>query len=146
MTFALTLGSTPRVDVLVVDDNPFMRAAVTRILQRRGRRCVAVGSLDAAKMTLLEHRPLFVLTDYSLGIRETGIDLLRWIRAQPGLEDLRCGLMSGSDRQEIAAALVEAGLGSLPVLEKPFGLAELELWIDSLLPRGASPRSARHVP
>ena len=101
MTFALTIGSSPRVDVLVVDDNPFMRAAVTRILQRQGRRCVSVGSIDAAKMTLLEHRPSFVLTDFSLGIRETGIDLLRWIRSQPGLEDLPCGLMSATDRREI---------------------------------------------
>jgi CheY-like chemotaxis protein len=145
MTFALTLGSTPRVDVLVVDDNPFMRAAVTRILQRRGRRCVAVGSLDAAKMTLLEHRPSFVLTDFSLGNRDTGLALLRWIREQPGLANLPCGLMSGTDRSEISAALAEAGLDALPVLEKPFGLAELELWIDTLLPRGRGPSSARRV-
>jgi CheY-like chemotaxis protein len=146
MSFALTLGTTPRVDVLVVDDNPFMRAAVTRILQRHGRRCVAVGSLDAAKMTLLEHRPLFVLTDFSLGIHETGIDLLRWIRSQPGLEDLPCGLMSGSDRNEISAALVAAGLGAMPVLEKPFGLSELEVWIDAVMPRKTGSRFAAHVP
>jgi CheY-like chemotaxis protein len=119
---------------------------VTRILQRRGRRCVAVGSLDAAKLTLLEHRPQFVLTDYSLGIRETGIDLLRWIRSQPGLEDLPCGLMSGSDRHEISTALHDAGLGALPILEKPFGLLELEVWIDSLLPRKTGSRFALRVP
>jgi CheY-like chemotaxis protein len=145
MTFALTIGSTPHVDVLVVDDNPFMRAAVARILQRQGRRCVAVGSIDAAKMTLLEQRPSFVLTDFALGNRETGVDLLRWIRSQPGLQDLPCGLMSGSDRREIAAALLAAGLGSMPVLEKPFGLGDLEVWIDSLLPRPGKPRTARRV-
>jgi CheY-like chemotaxis protein len=139
MTFALplrmTLRMTPRLDVLIVDDNRFMRAAVSRILQRSGRRCVAVPSLDAAKMTLLDHRPSFVLADFALGIRETGVDLLRWLKGQPGLQDIPCGLMTSTDRKEVQAALLAADLGVLPILEKPFGLSELELWLDQRVPR-----------
>jgi len=133
MSVVLPLHIGPKVDVLVVDDNPFMRAAVARILQRQGRQCVAVATIDEAKMTLLDHPPSLVLTDFALGKRETGVDLVRWIRSQPALRDLACGLMSGSDRGEIDDALRAAGLAPLPVLEKPFGLADLECFLGALL-------------
>jgi len=133
MALALPFLVSPRVDVLVVEDNPFMRAAVTRILQRQGRRCVAVATVDEAKMTLLDHPPSLVLTDFSLGNRETGVDLVRWIRAQPSLRSLACGLMSGSDRCEIEDALRAAGVDRVPVLEKPFGLSDLQVFMQALL-------------
>jgi CheY-like chemotaxis protein len=133
MALALPFLVSPRVDVLVVEDNPFMRAAVTRILQRQGRRCVAVATVDEAKMTLLDHPPSLLLTDFSLGNRETGVDLVRWIRAQPSLRSLACGLMSGSDRREIEDALRAAGLDRVPVLEKPFGLGDLQVFTQALL-------------
>jgi CheY-like chemotaxis protein len=134
MSVALHLHTGPKVDVLIVDDNPFMRAAVTRILQRQGRQCVAVGTLDAAKMTLIDHPTAMVLTDFSLGTRDTGVDLVRWIRAQPGLVSIPCGIMSGSDRRQITDALLDAGLGPIPVLEKPFGLGDLEVFLAALAP------------
>jgi CheY-like chemotaxis protein len=142
MSVVLPLHIGPKVDVLVVDDNPFMRAAVARILQRQGRQCVAVATIDEAKMTLLDHPPSLVLTDFALGKRETGVDLVRWIRAQPALRNLACGLMSGSDRGTIEDALRSAGLPALPVLEKPFGLADLELFLSSLL---TPPRNTTRV-
>src|SRR5258708_13495666 len=95
MSVALPFHVGPKIDVLVVDDNPFMRAAVARILQRQGRRCIAVATVDEAKMTLLEHPPALVLTDFALGKRETGVDLVRWIRSQPSLEALASGLLIG---------------------------------------------------
>jgi CheY-like chemotaxis protein len=133
MSVVLPFHIGPKVDVLVVDDNPFMRAAVARILQRQGRQCVAVATIDEAKMTLLDHPPALVLTDFALGKRENGVDLVRWIRTQPSLRHLACGLMSGSDRGEIEAALRGAGLAPVPVLEKPFGLADLEVFLATLL-------------
>ena len=133
MSVAFPLHLGPKVDVLVVDDNPFMRAAVARILQRQRRQCVAVATVDEAKMTLLDHPPSLVLTDFALGKRETGVDLVRWIRAQPPLQHLACGLMSGSSRGEIEEAFRAAGLPSVPVLEKPFGLSDLELFLATLL-------------
>ena len=133
MSVALPFHIGPKVDVLVVDDNPFMRAAVARILQRNGRQCVAVATLDEAKMTLLDHPTSLVLTDFALGRRETGVDLVRWIRSQPSLQHLACGLMSGTDRRIIQDALQSAGLEPLPVLEKPFGLADLEVFLATLL-------------
>ena len=133
MSVALPLHIGPKIDVLVVDDNPFMRAAVARILQRQGRQCVAVATIDEAKMTLLDHPPSLVLTDFALGKRETGVDLVRWIRSQPALRGLACGLMSGSDRGVIDDALRAAGIPALPVLEKPFGLADLECFLGALL-------------
>jgi CheY-like chemotaxis protein len=133
MSVVLPLHIGPKVDVLVVDDNPFMRAAVSRILQRQRRQCVAVASVDEAKMTLLDHPPSLVLTDFALGMRETGVDLVRWIRSQPTLQHLACGLMSGTDRREIEDALRAAGLEPLPILAKPFGLSDLELFLTGLL-------------
>jgi CheY-like chemotaxis protein len=134
MSVALHLHTGPKVDVLIVDDNPFMRAAVTRILQRQGRQCVAVATLDAAKMTLIDHPTAMVLTDFSLGTRDTGVDLVRWIKGQPGFGSVACGIMSGSDRRQITDALLDAGLGPVPVLEKPFGLGDLEVFLAALAP------------
>lgn len=139
MTFALSLRPVSRLDVLFVDDNPFMRAAIVRILRRSGRQSLAVPSLGEAKVTILEHPPALVLTNYSTGKSDTGLDLVRWVRAQPGLESTACGLMTSVDRGQLSRALSDAGLGALPVLPKPFSLADLESWIDELL--GAPPVS-----
>jgi CheY-like chemotaxis protein len=144
MSVALPFHIGPKVDVLVVDDNPFMRAAVARILQRQGRQCVAVATLDEAKETLLDHPPALVLSDFALGKRETGVDLVRWIRSQPTLQHLACGLMSGSDRREIEDALRAAELPALPILEKPFGLSDLETFLARLL-APARNTGLRHV-
>jgi DNA-binding NtrC family response regulator len=133
MSVALPLHIGPKLDVLIVDDNPFMRAAIARILQRQGRQCVAVASVDEAKMTLIDHPPALVLTDFALGGRETGVDLVSWIKSQSSLRNLACGLMSGSDRRDIEDALQAAGLGALPILEKPFGLDDLEVFLTVLL-------------
>jgi CheY-like chemotaxis protein len=133
MSVALPFPIGPRIDVLIVDDNPFMRAVVARILERRGRRCVAVATVDEAKMTLFDHPPALVLTDFALGGRETGVDLVRWIKSQSSLRTLACGLMSGSERGDVEEALRAAGLETVPVLGKPFGLAELEVFLDGLL-------------
>jgi CheY-like chemotaxis protein len=133
MSVALPFLLGSKVDVLVVDDNPFMRAAVARILQRQRRQCVAVATVDEAKMTLLDHPPSLVLTDFAVGKRETGVDLIRWIKTQPALRRLACGLMTGSNKQEIDEALAAANLGDLPVLPKPFGLADLEAFLARLL-------------
>src|SRR5258708_14265533 len=97
MSVALPFHVGPKIDVLVVDDNPFMRAAVARILQRQGRRCIAVATVDEAKMTLLEHPPSLVLTDFALGKRETGVDLVRWIRSLPTPGALALGIIMGLD-------------------------------------------------
>lgn len=133
MSVALPFLLGSKVDVLVVDDNPFMRAAVSRLLQRQRRQCVAVATVDEAKMTLLDHPPSLVLTDFAVGKRETGVDLIRWIKTQPALRRLACGLMSGSDKQELDEVLAAAGLAELPVLPKPFGLADLEAFLARLL-------------
>jgi CheY-like chemotaxis protein len=133
MSVALPLQIGPKIDVLIVDDNPFMRAAVSRILQRQGRQCFAVATVDEAKMTLLDHPPSLMLTDFALGKRETGVDLVRWIKSQPSLRDLACGLTSGSGRRDIQDALQAAGLEALPILEKPFGLDDLEVFLSVLL-------------
>jgi CheY-like chemotaxis protein len=143
MSVALPFHVGPKVDVLVVDDNPFMRAAVARILQRQGRQCVAVATVDEAKMTLLDHPPSVVLTEFALGERETGVELVRWIKSQPSLQWLASGLMSSSDPRAIAEALRAVGLEALPVLSKPFGLSDLEVFLDALLGTGAKHPVAR---
>jgi DNA-binding NtrC family response regulator len=135
MSVAVPLHIGPKLDVLVVDDNPFMRAAIARILERQGRQCVAVASVDEAKMTLIDHPPALVLTDFALGKRETGVDLVSWIKSQPSLRHLACGIMSGSDRRDIEDALRASCLEALPILEKPFGLDDLEVFLTGLLSR-----------
>ena len=133
MAFAISFRPATKFDVLVVDDNPFMRAVVVRILQRQGRRCVAASTIDEAKSTLRDHAPALVLTDFVLGHGQTGAELVSWIRSQPHLAGVSCGMMSGTARRELDATLADAALSDLPLLPKPFGLKELEGWVDELL-------------
>src|SRR5258708_455295 len=129
VSVALPFHVGPKIDVLVVDDNPFMRAAVARILQRQGRRGVALATVDEAKMTLLHHTPAFVLTALAPEKRETGVDLVRGIKSQASLQALPCGLMTGADPLALEEILRAAGLEALPILCKPFALSDLELFL-----------------
>jgi CheY-like chemotaxis protein len=66
-----------------------------------------------------------VLTDYNLGGRWTGIDLLVWMRRTARLREIPMLLMTGDDPTEIRARLAAAGLGDVGVIAKPFEAAEL---------------------
>lgn len=114
-----------RSDVLLVEDDELVRYALRRLLVGSNRLCLATSSVEEAQQLLAGHEPSLVLTDYNLGGRWTGIDLLVWMRRSARLREIPMLLMTGDDPEEIRARLAVAGLGDVGVIAKPFEAAEL---------------------
>jgi CheY-like chemotaxis protein len=112
-------------DVLLVEDDELVRYALRRLLVGCHRPCLATASVEEAQQLLAGHEPSLVLTDYNLGGRWTGIDLLIWMRRSARLRDIPTLLMTGDDPMEIRARLAAAGLEGVEVIAKPFEAAEL---------------------
>jgi CheY-like chemotaxis protein len=123
-----------RSDVLLVEDDELVRYALRRLLVGCHRPCLATASVEEAQQLLARHEPSLVLTDYNLGGRWTGIDLLVWMRRTARLREVPMLLMTGDDPTEIRARLAAAGLGDVEVIAKPFEAAEL-LEMIARLPR-----------
>jgi CheY-like chemotaxis protein len=112
-------------DVLLVEDDELVRYALRRLLVRCHRPCFATSSVEEAQQLLAGHQPSLVLTDYNLGGRWTGIDLLVWMRRSPRLREIPMLLMTGDDPEEIGDRLAAVGLEGVEVIAKPFEAEEL---------------------
>jgi CheY-like chemotaxis protein len=112
-------------DVLLVEDDDLVRYALRRLLTGCHRLCLATSSVEEAQQLLAGHQPSLVLTDYNLGGRWTGIDLLVWMRGSARLREVPTVLMTGEDPEEVRGRLAAAGLGNVEILAKPFEAPEL---------------------
>ncbi len=112
-------------DVLLVEDDELVRYALRRLLVGCHRPCFATSSVEEAQQLLAGHQPSLVLTDYNLGGRWTGIDLLVWMRRSPRLREIPTVLMTGDDPEEIRDRLAAVGLEGVAVIAKPFEAEEL---------------------
>ena len=99
--------------------------SLRRLLVACHRPCLAISSVEEAQQLLAGHQPSLVLTDYNLGGRWTGIDLLVWMRRSARLGKIPMLLMTGDDPREIRTRLAAAGLGDIEVIAKPFEAGEL---------------------
>ena len=108
--------------VLVVDDDAQVRRALSAALALRGCQAVPAASLrDVERLCARGPRPDAVITDYDLGGGETGLDVVRFLRAVHG-EGIGAVVLTG-DTSTDTAALVRAA--DLPLLYKPAAPAEL---------------------
>ena len=69
--------------VLIVDDDGGIRQALARLLQQHGFPVTVAASLAEARAAAHQQRVDAVILDLGLGA-ESGLDLLIWLRAQPG--------------------------------------------------------------
>lgn len=126
----------PHTDVLLVEDDDLVRYGLKRLLTSTGRVCVAVASAEEAQQLLALHAPAFVITDFNLSGRWSGIDLLLWMWRSPRLHAVPVVLMTGADPTKARLLLEAVGLGHVGVLAKPFEGGELRRALDaSLLPQ-----------
>jgi DNA-binding response OmpR family regulator len=123
MQTAVAGGDTPHL--LVVDDDPDMRAFIAEVAAMVGYRCTL--ATDTAQFTRAMGSDIALLM-LDLVMPETdGVELLR-VLGQQGYAG-RLILMSGVDKRvlETASALAqELGLQVLGHFQKPIRLAELE--------------------
>jgi PAS domain S-box-containing protein len=115
--------------VLVVDDEPFVRRATARLLERLGWRPTTVESVTQAMATLENETFDLVLTDQSMPTY-TGDQLCRAVRCRwPNTPVVvMTGLADDRDVETLKAIGVNAVLG------KPFRSEELQRMLDHLEP------------
>ncbi len=120
-----TANSAARVaqqgTVLVVDDEPAVRTATTRMLERLGLQAIAASSGEEALRLYDEHADQIGLVVLDMGMPGMhGADVFRALRARGSVKVL---IATGYAMEEEVQALVSTGAR---LLEKPFKLTALE--------------------
>ncbi|HZL99812.1 MAG TPA: HD domain-containing phosphohydrolase [Planctomycetota bacterium] len=113
--------SLERSAVLVVDDDPGVRGAVSRFIEREGYPVLAAGTLGEARELLAAREILVVLCDITMPDGESGLDLLAEIKGQqPELDVL---MMTGNS--DAAPAIEALKRGAYDYIRKPFQFDDL---------------------
>jgi PAS domain S-box-containing protein len=122
----------PSVRILVVDDDADVRSFLADILCALGHRVETVDCADAALASLAQGAPDLALLDFAMpGMN--GAELARAARKlHPDLPIIFVTGFAESDQLEGALG------GEVPVLKKPFGVADLTAIITAHLPAAAA--------
>ena len=109
------------VQVLVVDDDPAVRAAMVQLLRNWGCVCEAAEWIEDALALARQRRPDVLICDYRLREQRTGLDAITALRQLLG-DDLPALLITG-DTDPVR--LREATLSGVPLLHKPVAPEQL---------------------
>jgi CheY-like chemotaxis protein len=106
--------------VLIVEDDPITCALIAELLSDEGYRVLQTGSGSVGLRLARRYHPEAIVLDIMLGA-ESGLDVLRELKAADATRDIRVVAISGSQRilEEHAAKLADA------VFLKPFALTDL---------------------
>jgi putative two-component system response regulator len=126
----LSIATTPRATVLIVDDDPVVRETTQRVLERAHYAVVQACSANDARLLWERHHPEVALVDLELG-GERGSVLLKeeWVRSF----DTAIVMLTGTDDVDVAEASFEQGASGYIV--KPFTPNELLMQVSSALRR-----------
>lgn len=119
--------------VLVVDDDPAIVEMLVELLERDGRfevRTAATG-FDAGLRTK-EFHPDVIVLDYMLP-DINGNAVVRSIRADPTMQDLKIIIVSGVVNRDDVSSLISSGADEF--LQKPFSIEQLVKLINDLVSR-----------
>lgn len=132
MTLAATTG-----DVLIVEDEPSLRAVLGRALAFAGYEVRTVGSVNEARAAVVEREPHLVLLDVMLP-DGSGFDLGSVLRSDhPGL-----AVVFLTAKDSVDDRLTGFALGGDDYLAKPFSVAELVARVGAVLRRVRPVQSA----
>jgi two-component system, NtrC family, response regulator AtoC len=123
--------------ILILDDDPLIRAVVTERLERRGFEPVAAASLAEARRLAASASPDAALLDVKLPDGE-GTEILQELVAG---DDVPCVMMTAHGTIESAVAALR--LGALDYLEKPFSIDRVEATLRAALERTRLRRELR---
>ena len=111
-----SLATQPAV-ILIIDNDPLTMTGLAAILDMSGYECHCARGPEAA-LKAARTLPLdLILCDVNLG-GESGIDLCRELRQQPGMDDVPVMFMSSAQGVDILRRSTEAGAAYY--LRKPF--------------------------
>jgi len=115
--------------ILVVDDEPDIRALVQEILEDEDYAVAAAENGDAARHALRDRRPDLILLDIWMPDLD-GISLLKeWAKD----EGLPCPVIMMSGHGTVETAVEATRLGAYDFLEKPLSMAKLLLTVERAL-------------
>jgi two-component system chemotaxis response regulator CheB len=117
---------SPPIPVLVVDDSPFMRLALRRIIEADGDLRVVgeVGDGEAAVGAVRQHHPAVVVMDVEMP-RLCGIEATRRIMALP--DPPAVVMVSQHTQDQSPAALAALAAGASDYLSKETGMGGVDL-------------------
>jgi two-component system, OmpR family, KDP operon response regulator KdpE len=121
-------------DLLLVEDDPQLRRALSLTLRARGHHVLEAGTAGDARTTMRHRQPELIILDLGLPDLD-GIDLLRQLRQEGS--DVPVIVLSARQGQSDKVAALDAGADDY--LTKPFGLDELLARIRAALRRAAPP-------
>lgn len=123
------------VHVLVIDDEPSNRAAMTSLLEGWGYSVTASGDLEEAMLSLIPYKPpSIIVADYRLPRNTNGIDAIKAI-ANYYNQNIPALLITGDTGP---APLQHATTSGLLVLHKPVAPAKLRSALLHLLQQGTT--------
>jgi CheY-like chemotaxis protein len=114
--------------VVVVDDDPEVRAVLVDLLEMRGHSVVAVGNAEDAARAVVEHRPDVMLLDIYMP-ELTGVDALPILKGMS--PDMRVIMVSGSTDEEAARRTL--AWGAFDYILKPVDIDRLAQIVDTAL-------------
>jgi DNA-binding response OmpR family regulator len=129
------------LNILVVDDDPTLRAMIARSFTREGHTVTAVGSGDEAIDAATAAPYDVVLLDVALGPGPAGHDVARELRARRNVVPII--MLTALDSEADIVQGLEAGADDY--VTKPFGLAELRSRIRAVMRRASGRVAADHV-
>src|SRR5579864_5015054 len=94
--------------ILLVEDHQESRKNLHRLLERRGHEVVAVGSTEEAKHAIAAQSFPFLILDWMLP-GQSGIELCRELRGQPGGDEMFILLVTARDDTKDLEQALEAG-------------------------------------
>jgi PAS domain S-box-containing protein len=132
---ALPAGTALKPAVLIVEDDAPVRTALELLLSLEGYPVQSAGTAADALKVFAAHRDEIdiVLTDYHLDNGETGLSVLKQLRAMAG-RDLPAVVLSG-DTSSIVGNL--AAIDRVRVLRKPADVAQLVAAMETLFGESA---------
>jgi DNA-binding response OmpR family regulator len=123
--------TTDPLDILVVDDEPELRAQIKRLFERDGHRVMAVADGRSAIDRASTSRWDVVLLDVSLGAGPDGYEVCRTLRDRRNVVPII--MLTALDSEADAVLGLEAGADDY--VTKPFGPTELRSRIRAVLRR-----------
>ena len=116
--------------ILVVDDEPAIRALLREALESSGHRVLDAEDGAAGLEVALQERPDLVLLDIRLP-KLSGLDVCRWLRRNPTTASMPVLLITGLATENERQAGAEAGATGL--VTKPFSPADIVSRVDDAI-------------
>ena len=131
-------AKVPRMQLLLVEDDPTMQATLHRALSRRGMQVTAVGDGRSALSQWAARQPDAVVLDLTLPGLD-GLQVLQQARAR----GLRTPVLILTARGTVGDRVVGLNAGADDYLPKPFDLDELEARLRALVRRSGDHSMAK---